>query len=110
MSGTFSELPELLDQIEADIASLTADGAYDGEAVYDAIAERHPEASVIIPPRTTAIPSETTTTQRDRHLEAIGKHGRIRWQRSSGYSRRSLVETAVYTKPSSVGVFMPGLC
>ena len=69
MSATFSELPELLDQIEADIASLTADGAYDGEAVYDAIAERHPEASVIIPPRTTAIPSETTTTQRDRHLE-----------------------------------------
>ena len=103
MSATFSELPELLDQIEADIASLTADGAYDGEAVYDAIAERHPEASVIIPPRTTAIPSETTTTQRDRHLEAIGKHGRIGWQRSSGYSRRSLVETAVYRYKTIIG-------
>jgi transposase len=101
--GDVSELPELLDQIEADIASLTADGAYDGEAVYDAIAERHPEASVIIPPRTTAIPSETTTTQRDRHLEAIGKHGRIGWQRSSGYSRRSLVETAVYRYKTIIG-------
>ena len=39
---------------------MTADGAYDGEAVYDAVAERHPEAAVIIPPRITAVPSETT--------------------------------------------------
>jgi transposase len=101
--GDVSELPELLDQIEADVASLTADGAYDGEAVYDAVAERHPEASVIIPPRTTAILSETTTTQRDRHLEVIGKHGRIGWQRSSGYSRRSLVETAVYRYKTIIG-------
>jgi transposase len=101
--GDVSELPELLDQIDADIASLPADGAYDGEAVYDAVAERHPEASVIIPPRATAIPSETTTTQRDRHLDAIGKHGRISWQRSSGYSRRSLVETAVYRYKTIIG-------
>ena len=94
--GDVSEMPELLDQIDAAVASLAADGAYDGEAVYDAVAERHPEASVIIPPRATAVPHETTTTQRDRHLEAIGKHGRISWQRSSGCNRRSLVETAVY--------------
>ena len=75
--GDVSEVPELLDQIDADVASLTADGAYDGGAVYDAVAERHPEAAVIIPPRTTAVPSATTTTQRDRHLAAIAKHGRI---------------------------------
>ena len=94
--GDVSEMPELLDQIDADLASLTADGAYDGAAVYDALAERHPEVAVIIPPRATAIPSETMTTQRDRHLAAIAKHGRIAWQRSSGYNRRSLAETAVF--------------
>jgi hypothetical protein len=38
--GDVSEIPDLLDQIDADIASMTADGAYDGEAVYDAVAER----------------------------------------------------------------------
>src|SRR2546421_12813589 len=32
--GDVSEFPELLDQIEADVASLTADGAYDGEAIH----------------------------------------------------------------------------
>jgi hypothetical protein len=39
---------------------MTADGAYDSEAVYDAVAEHHPQAAVIIPPRATAIPNETT--------------------------------------------------
>jgi hypothetical protein len=35
--GDVSEIPNLLDQINADIASMTADGAYDGEVVYDAV-------------------------------------------------------------------------
>jgi Transposase DDE domain len=43
--GDISELPDLLDQIGADVASVTADGAYDGVAVYDAVAERRPEAT-----------------------------------------------------------------
>jgi hypothetical protein len=44
---------------------MTADCVYDGEAVYKAVAERHPEAAVIIPPRATAVASETTATQRN---------------------------------------------
>jgi len=91
-----SELPGLLDQIDTDLASLTADGAYDGEAVYAAVADRHPDAEVIIPPRATAVQNEITTTQRDRHIATIEKHGRVGWQRRSGYNRRSLVETAIY--------------
>jgi hypothetical protein len=94
--GDVSELPGLLDQIAADVASLTADGAYDGEAVYDAVADRHPGADVIIPPRATAVQSEITTTQRNQHIATIEKHGRMGWQRRSGYNRRSLVETAIY--------------
>ena len=90
--GDVSAVPALLDQIEAEVASMTADGAYDGAAVYDAVADRHPGAAVIVPPRTTAVPSDTTTTQRDGHLMAIAKHGRMNWQRGSGYNRRSLAE------------------
>jgi transposase len=101
--GDVSEMPVLLEQIDSKIASMTADGAYDGEAVYDAIAERHPEAAVIIPPRVTAVPSESTTTQRDRHIAEIEKHGRMNWQRRSGYNRRSLVETAMYRYETIVG-------
>jgi transposase len=101
--GDVSEIPHLLDQIDADVASMTADGAYDGEAVYDAMAKRHPEAVVIIPPRATAVESETTATPRDKHLAAIAKHGRIGWQRSSGYNRRSLIETAMYRYKTIIG-------
>jgi transposase len=101
--GDVSEIPDLLDLIDADVASLTADGAYDGEAVYDAVAECHPEAVVIIPPRATAVPGETGTTQRDRHIATIAQHGRIGWQRRSGYNRRSLVETAMYRYKTIIG-------
>jgi transposase len=101
--GDVSEIPDLHDQIDADVASLTADGAYDGEAVYDAVADRHPEAAIIIPPRATAVPSETTTTQRDQHIAEIEKHGRIGWERRSGYNRRSLVETGMYRYKAIVG-------
>jgi hypothetical protein len=49
--GDVSALPELLDQIEEPVGSVTADGAYDG--VYDEVLHRHPAARVIIPPRST---------------------------------------------------------
>jgi len=101
--GDVSEIPGLLDQIDATVASLSADGAYDGEVVYDAAAERHPEAAVIIPPRSTAVPSLTTVTQRDRHLAEIAKHERMGWQRRPGYNRRRLVETAMHRYKTIVG-------
>jgi hypothetical protein len=101
--GDVSELPELLDQVDGDITSMTADGAYDSVGVYDSVAERHPEAAIIIPPRWTAVPGETTTTQRDRHLAAIAEQGRMNWQRSSGYNRRSLAETGVYRYKNIIG-------
>jgi len=61
------------------VASFTADGAYDQEGASAAVAGRHPEAAIIVPPRSTAVPSEaagTTPTQRGRNLQFIAKHGR----------------------------------
>jgi hypothetical protein len=85
-----SALPDLLDQIEQPVGSTTAHGAYDGAAIYDEVLQRHPAARVIIPPRSTAILSEAGTTQRDDHLRSIEQqHGRLGWQRRSGYGRRS---------------------
>jgi hypothetical protein len=58
----------LLDQITDPVASVTGDGASDQDAVYAAVAERHPDAAVMVPPRTTAVPSGTADTappQRD---------------------------------------------
>src|SRR4051812_46865107 len=67
-----------LDQVTGPIASFTGDGAYDREDVREAVAHRHPEAAVIVPPRRGAVPSttaETDPTRRDRHLRSITQHG-----------------------------------
>lgn len=101
--GDVSAVADLLDQIEGPVGSMTGDGAYDGQVVYDAVAKRHPEAAVIIPPRSTAVSSEGPATQHDKHLEAIARHGRIGWQRRSGNSRRSLVETTIYRYKTIIG-------
>ena len=93
-----SRVGPLLDQLEGAVASLTGDGAYDREDVYDAVAGRHPEAAVVVPPRAGAVPSEaaeTAPTRRDRHLQLIAEHGRLGWQKASGYNRRALAEAAV---------------
>jgi hypothetical protein len=91
-----SEIPDLLDQINAEVAPMTANGAHDGESVYDAMAEGHPSATIIIAPRVTSVAGETLATQRVRHLAMIGEHGRMKRQRRSGYNRRSLVDAAAF--------------
>jgi hypothetical protein len=73
-------------------------GGYDQESVYSGVAERHPEAAVVVPPRSTAVPSdtaETAPTQRDRHLQLIADKGRMGWQKASGYNRRARIEATI---------------
>src|SRR4051812_27309755 len=93
-----SQVGPLLDQVDGQIASFTGDGAYDQEGVYASVAERHPEAAIIVPPRSTAVPSataETAPTQRDRHLHLIAEKGRMAWQRASGYTKRARAEATI---------------
>jgi hypothetical protein len=93
-----AQVGPLLDQVTTSVASFTADGAYDQEGVAAAVAARHPEALVIVPPRSTAVPSETAEsapTQRDRHLQCIAEHGRAAWQKASGYTTRARVEATI---------------
>src|SRR4051794_3217949 len=93
-----SRVGPLLDQVTGPVASFTGDGAYDREDVCGAVAERYPEATVVVPPRKGAVPSGTAAiapTQRDRHLRCIAERGRMGWQKASGYNRRALAESAM---------------
>jgi hypothetical protein len=93
-----SQVGPLLDQIEGPVASFTADGAFDRDDVYAGIVGRHPYAAVIVPPRSSAVPSataETAPTQRDRHIEVIAERGRMGWQKASGYNWRALIEADI---------------
>jgi hypothetical protein len=85
-----SRVGPLLDQVEGAVASLTGGGAYDREDVYGAVADRRPEAAVVVPPRRGAVPGEaaaTAPTQRDRRPGLIAEHGRMGRQKASGYNR-----------------------
>jgi hypothetical protein len=71
---------------------------YDRDDVYREVCQRHPDAAVIVPPRSSAVPSataETAPTKRDRHLQLIAERGRMGWQRASGYNWRALVEADI---------------
>jgi len=98
--GDASQVGPLLGQIPGLLASVTADGAYDGEPVYRAVAERQPgpPVAVVIPPRSTAVPSPdagTTPSQRDRHIQMIQAKGRLGWQKAVGHGRRSQAERLI---------------
>jgi hypothetical protein len=106
VAGDAGQVPALLDAIEGEIASVTADGAYDGEPVHRAISRRQPDPvpDVISPPRASAVPSTAEAqSQRDRHIRVIAEKGRMAWQKATGYGRRSLAETAVGRYKAIIG-------
>jgi len=94
--GVALMLPELLAQIPADeeIATVTADGAYDTRACHDAIVARG--AAAVIPPRRNGRPWKPDAAgarARNEVLRASKHLGRALWRNWSGYHRRSRVET-----------------
>jgi len=96
-TGDTSQLGPLLDQIDDEIGQFTADGAYDGYPAYDAVLRHSAGARVVIPPRSNGVerPNAQASCQRDDHIASMQIDGRLKWQASTGYGKRVLVETAV---------------
>ncbi len=95
-----------LDPVAGAVASFTGDGAYDQDRVTSSVTAHHPKAAIIVPPRTTTVPSdtvETAPTQRDRHLQhvepkgspGIAEHGRMAWEAASGYTKHARAKTGM---------------
>jgi hypothetical protein len=86
-------LPDLLDQIDADVARFLADGAYDKDPTSVLLFERFGAAvEIIIPPLKNAVPGPTAAhdpSRRDLRIAAIRTGGRLAWQVSSCYNQRS---------------------
>ncbi|WP_237352754.1 transposase [Rhizobium leguminosarum] len=95
--GDPTALPGLLDQIGGPVEKFIADGAYDGTPTRDLLATRFGEiVEVIIPPPKTAVASPQSVlvpSVRDRHIAEIQTKGRMAWQKSAGYNKRSRAET-----------------
>jgi len=90
-----SAVPDLLPQIVTPFRTFMGDGAYDDEPVSQAVLTHQPNAQVVIPTHKTAVLSAAGDTQRDHHIEVIAKHGRLAWQRITGYNLRNYAELAM---------------
>ena len=97
--GDPTALPGLLDQIDSPVETFLADGAYDGEPTVKALTDRFgPLIEVTIPPPMNAILSpdaDQNPSARDEHIAETDTHGRMAWQKSSGYNQRSRIETHI---------------
>lgn len=104
-TGDASQVKPLLDQIDSPIGQFTADGAYDGKPTYDAIINHSAAVAIVIPPRANAVEpaGDQPSGQRDQHVAAISRDGRMKWQVSTGYGKRALVETAIGRYKAIIG-------
>ncbi len=103
-----TQVPTLLEQIDQSLASVSADGAYDTRAVYEA-AHEHGKGRVVrvlIPPGRDAQPSPRPSAalrERNRNIRSIRELGRREWHTHSGYSKPALVENTVYRYKTIIG-------
>jgi len=88
-----AEVDPLLDQVAGPVAAFIGDGGYDQDGVYASVAQRHPEAAVVVPPRTPAVPSETAEPAVGRWKQVIGDKLRAH----TDERRATEVEVAVHT-------------
>jgi len=103
-----TQVPALLEQISDAVASLSADGAYDTKAVYEAAHERGEGRAVrvLIPPGRDAQlnPRPSAALQeRNRNIRSIRELGRREWHTHSGYSQRSMAENTVFRYKTIIG-------
>lgn len=88
-------LPDLLAQIEEEMAQVSADTGYDYQTCYQAIATKG--ARAVIPPRRNGrVWNNGQMDDRDDNLRRIAQVGREVWKQESDYHQRSLAETGMF--------------
>lgn len=95
---------DLIDGIEDDMASFTADAAYDTLAIYDASAARN--AIVVVPPSRSATQSRqrrSPSSARDSTVMRVQEIGRCQWKKESGYHQQARVENTFFRYKSIIG-------
>ena len=98
----------LLEQIHNPVVALSAFGAYDAAAVYEAAQEKGAGRAVrvLIPPgRNAQLSPRPSAAQRERNrnILSIRELGRREWHKRSGYSGRAMVENAVFRYKTIMG-------
>ncbi len=95
---------DLINEVEGDITSVTADTAYDTIAIYDASAARG--AEVVVPPSRSATRSRQRrypSSARDSTIMRVQEIGRRQWKKESGYHLQARVENTFFRYKTIIG-------
>ena len=94
-----SQVGRLFRGVGRPVASATMDGAYESRGTHNTIVAHgvRPE-KVLVPPRRGAKLSRRQSSfdkTRNHRIRAIARLGRMEWERTSGYTKRSVVENVI---------------
>ncbi len=97
-------VPQLLDQIDGEIALFVADAAYDTRPVYRALKERGATVVVLpVKPAVSGHQKKSDATDRDKTIARVREVGRRQWMKESGYHRQARVENAFFRYKTILG-------
>jgi hypothetical protein len=93
----------LIEAVDSAVSRVTADGAYDTIALYEAAGARG--ATVVVPPAKTAAVSRRRprASARDHTILRVKEVGRRQWKKEAGYHRQARVENAFFRYKSIIG-------
>ena len=93
----------LISAVDSAVSRVTADGAYDTIAIYEAARARG--ATVVVPPTKTAAVSRRRprASARDHTILRVKQVGRRQWKKEAGYHRQARVENAFFRYKSIIG-------
>lgn len=97
---------ELMNEVDAEISQATGDGAYDAKNCWQWTEENGVQG--VFPPRKGAKlkfhgNAKENSSQRDESIRLRRQVGKKQWKKRTGYSRRSLAETAMYRFKTLLG-------
>lgn len=99
-----SIVPDLLNQVSAEVDRFTGDGAYDTIAIYEAFAARG--ATVVVPPiknARTSTKDTAGTRARKATVNSVRELGRRQWKKQSGYHQQAKAENAFFRYKQIIG-------
>lgn len=105
--GDPGALPDLLADLAGPVRRFIADGAYDGAPTVATIRQAFgPDVELIIPPPKNAVPGDCE--MRNAHIDMIAEHGRMAWQKATGYGQRSRGEAQIGRYKQVIGPNLRG--
>lgn len=102
-SDDAKEVNELLEQIDRDIDTVKADGAYDEDHIYKLLEKKN--VNCLFPPRKDAVlsGSKDNPTIRDWNIKYIKEKGKQAWASKTKYNKRNLVENTMFRYKQLIG-------